>query len=454
MTTGQHVAQKRKELGISQEALGERLGVSRQSIYKWESDSAMPEVEKLVALSRLFGVSVGWLLGVEEEPGPDEPEPGEPELTAAQLHMVEAIAARYAPKPRLSPERLAVVKVSVAVAAVCLCVVLFGFYRRLEDLSQSYSYLQMSITQVQAGVDGQIGGISDRVEELLKAQNNVAADYGTALIDVDPSAGSASFQAYAVPKQYVEGMTAVFYSVSGGWSRAFDAEEAAGQRFEANITCGLMEEITLSVTFAYPDGTRQTQILDTYQGLYGQTFPEARTDYALGFKPVEGGAFSLAETERECGHLDWNPGGTWPELSADAVPKAELASVRVGLFRNKKLVDWAAFSILPGVVEEETEALSGEQWKALDSLRQNDGGGTRGYQWLNFHFTPQEVPAEAGDVFQVAVIMRDVYGRTAVRSGGAFGVDEDWKELANLDADTSDAYPYGWMLADSSSICS
>ena len=67
MTTGQRVAQKRKELGLSQEALGEKLGVSRQSIYKWESDSALPEVEKLVVLSRLFGVSVGWLLGVEEE---------------------------------------------------------------------------------------------------------------------------------------------------------------------------------------------------------------------------------------------------------------------------------------------------------------------------------------------------------------------------------------------------
>ena len=48
MTTGRRVAQKRKELGLSQEALGEKLGVSRQSIYKWESDSALPEVEKLV----------------------------------------------------------------------------------------------------------------------------------------------------------------------------------------------------------------------------------------------------------------------------------------------------------------------------------------------------------------------------------------------------------------------
>ena len=63
MTIGQRVAQKRKELGLSQEALGDQLGVSRQSIYKWESDSALPEIDKLIALSRLFGVSVGWLLG-------------------------------------------------------------------------------------------------------------------------------------------------------------------------------------------------------------------------------------------------------------------------------------------------------------------------------------------------------------------------------------------------------
>ena len=54
MTTGQRIAQKRKALGLSQEALGDRLGVTRQSIYKWESDSALPEIEKLVAWKKRF----------------------------------------------------------------------------------------------------------------------------------------------------------------------------------------------------------------------------------------------------------------------------------------------------------------------------------------------------------------------------------------------------------------
>ena len=59
MTIGQRIAQKRRELSLSQEALGAELGVSRQAIYKWESDAAVPEIDKLITLSRRFGVSVG-----------------------------------------------------------------------------------------------------------------------------------------------------------------------------------------------------------------------------------------------------------------------------------------------------------------------------------------------------------------------------------------------------------
>ena len=91
MTVGQRIAQKRKRLGLSQEALGERLGVSRQAIYKWESDAALPEIEKLVNLSREFSVSVDWLLGEENGDRDGRKE----ELTPQQLRMVEEIVERY-----------------------------------------------------------------------------------------------------------------------------------------------------------------------------------------------------------------------------------------------------------------------------------------------------------------------------------------------------------------------
>jgi len=66
MTLGQRISQYRKNLGISQEALGERLGVSRQAVSKWETGAATPDMENLLALAREFGVSVAELTGTPE----------------------------------------------------------------------------------------------------------------------------------------------------------------------------------------------------------------------------------------------------------------------------------------------------------------------------------------------------------------------------------------------------
>ena len=88
MTTGQRIAAKRKERELSQESLGAELGVSRQTVYKWESDTSLPEIEKLVALSRLFQVPVGWLLGVEEVPEAAE-------FSEDQLKLLEELLGRY-----------------------------------------------------------------------------------------------------------------------------------------------------------------------------------------------------------------------------------------------------------------------------------------------------------------------------------------------------------------------
>ena len=52
----------RKQEGLSQEQLADRLGVTRQSVSKWESGAAFPELIKLISLSEIFGVSVDYLV--------------------------------------------------------------------------------------------------------------------------------------------------------------------------------------------------------------------------------------------------------------------------------------------------------------------------------------------------------------------------------------------------------
>ena len=60
----------RKEKGWSQEKLAEQINVSRQSISKWESGQALPELEKIVELSKIFQVTTDYLL-LEESDKPE-----------------------------------------------------------------------------------------------------------------------------------------------------------------------------------------------------------------------------------------------------------------------------------------------------------------------------------------------------------------------------------------------
>ena len=78
MTTGQKIYECRKKLGMTQEELAERLGVTRQSVSKWESDGAFPETEKILELCKLFGLSADELLfgeaQMEKSGSAEEPE--------------------------------------------------------------------------------------------------------------------------------------------------------------------------------------------------------------------------------------------------------------------------------------------------------------------------------------------------------------------------------------------
>ena len=57
----------RKKCGWSQEDLADQLGISRQSVSKWESGMSIPDLEKIVKMSALFGVSTDYLLKDEIE---------------------------------------------------------------------------------------------------------------------------------------------------------------------------------------------------------------------------------------------------------------------------------------------------------------------------------------------------------------------------------------------------
>lgn len=65
MTLGQKLKQIRCKFNLSQESLAEIINVSRQAITKWESDNGLPDINNLKELSKVFGITVDYLLDTQ-----------------------------------------------------------------------------------------------------------------------------------------------------------------------------------------------------------------------------------------------------------------------------------------------------------------------------------------------------------------------------------------------------
>ena len=417
MTTGQRIAQKRKEAGLSQETLGAELGVSRQSIYKWESDTALPEIDKLVALSRRFGVTVGWLLGVEEAPETaSAPDSGE--LTDAQLKMVEEITARYiaalpAPKPRK--------KWPYVLAAL---MVLYAAHRAYQSIDRQFDGVYSRIGQMDSSMSNQVYSISGQVEEILKQQNSLTVDYGIELVFADLVKNAVTFSVYAVPKTYVEGMR-VEFSVDNGHSSnsktVLSEPDQNGQpvseKFSTELTCELTDDISITAVFVMPDGTRQTQPLQTYSGLYSGSLPDVASlvDADLqGRAQIENGKLTLPDAMEYALTLN-------TKLDNILIPRTKAVSIRVGLFKNQRLVAWAR----PISADEQTRY--------------------RGFNNATFYrLEPLSFPFAAGDILESAAVLTDEYGREVICPDWfPLTLDSDGQTLifpGSTGSDTVDAY--------------
>ena len=426
MTTGQRITEKRKALGLTQEALGNELGVSRQTVYKWESDGGLPEIEKLVALSRRFGVTVGWLLGVEDAPE-TAPAPESPELTERQLQMVEEIVDRYlAARPRWRRWQ----KWACAGAAAPA---LFGAWRlwqgMMDRVDQRLLDFNQQISQVQRSVSQQVNGIASQVQDILDRQNSLLAESGAEIGGYDFTAGergSVLFSVYAVPKSYQAGMTAAFTAECGGEVRTAEGVLTEGQRFSAELPYPLTDGlVTLSVSFTLPDGTVETQLLDdSFRDLYYETIPALCINTGLYHLPVRKGSISLTDDARLlscCPEIDFQ-GGTAVEAANETTPAPAIRSVRLGLFRNRKLVAWGE--------------PCGKPPYYLDS---EDNFFAR--------LPEMDVPVEAGDLLCAAALVEDVYGRQFVLASDFLTTDNGQLDFTGVDwTDTSYWEPSNWQF--------
>lgn len=200
MTIGQRIASRRKLLNLSQEALADQLCVSRQAVSKWESDGAIPEIDKLIQLGRIFDVRVGWILGAEAEMDPDAGIPEE------QRQILQELMERTAPKKKWSRVAAGLCAVA-AVAAVLLGIATVGgMIHRLRgeqaELREELEVIAQSGKQTEERMDA----VNAMIEEMSQEQKLLSEVDVQGWLSDDMSELTATF--YMTPRIHLEGYDA------------------------------------------------------------------------------------------------------------------------------------------------------------------------------------------------------------------------------------------------------
>ena len=233
MTTGEKIAALRRDHKLSQEALGEKLGLSRQAVSKWEADQAVPTMDNLMELSRLFGVPVDTLLR------PDAPFPAPP----AEENSTDAPAASETPHKGVSLSRgkilaiggAALLCVSLALNAVCLY--------QIAQLKGEVQALRVQAGNVNTvyypGTDADTGDFAESSEHMTLDPEN------TEQLIVTFS---------AVPRVASDGETAKFLLRGGEQSWECEAEGDAGGGYRGSLTIPMVDEYSVYLVLTDRNG--------------------------------------------------------------------------------------------------------------------------------------------------------------------------------------------------------
>lgn len=279
------IQELRKQKGLSQESLAELLGVSRQAISKWESGTAVPAIDNLVELSKIFGVSVGELLQVEprnEEGDGACPKPGGTGEGEEGFSIDELLSflkeqeeqRRQKDRRNLKIGGGALLAILLAGSAA-LWSVNTGIDSRLES---RLAGLNDRINGIDQSAGAQVYQAMEEVKKKLEEQERIITDYSYEVLDVDLRTQQIRLRVTAVPKVYRPGMTAEF-TAQPLKEKTVTArgQMESGNAFEGDMTMALNDEIRLSVSFTQGNETKN-QLLEVVSGLSG----ENQMDLGLG----------------------------------------------------------------------------------------------------------------------------------------------------------------------------
>lgn len=269
MTLGQRIQELRKQRGMSQEALGDALGVSRQAVSKWEGDNGIPELDTLIAMSRLFEVTVGQLLGVEEAAEQKCETVNEPEKNKED--QVEAVLRRYVEQTTKKDERSWFERWGITVTeAIIVTTVFVVMLSMLLSLRSTVKLLQHDLSNLQVDVSNNqnnlAGTIRSTIYDVLAEEANPLSTYDWNIVDFDLDNQTATLRLNATMKEYTAGSKMQFCAA---WQKVDDTEGQTtgelvdGPNFQSEITLPLNHNTAISIRVEYADGNIKEYVIPT-----------------------------------------------------------------------------------------------------------------------------------------------------------------------------------------------
>ncbi len=276
MDLANQIATLRKKCGFSQEELGEKMGVSRQAVSKWESGKAVPELENLKELSRIFGVSLSELLQLEDSYQQKEGDffpVGENQLS----------------RPAALAKRKGYIATFCVIIGCILILTATTIYMQaqIQGLNGQLKRIQNDLSGIRPQWETAIGSLQAKIEDSLKKSDSAISEYHYDVLGFQPIRKQVQVKFSVTPKLCTEN-TQMTLTFSGADFEPITLENITrdGSVFWGTVSLPVSHAIRVSVAFS-ENGESVSEELETIYGLDNHlltvtsSFQGEMTQYAI-----------------------------------------------------------------------------------------------------------------------------------------------------------------------------
>ncbi|MGM9521875.1 MAG: helix-turn-helix domain-containing protein [Oscillospiraceae bacterium] len=417
MELNEKIFAERRKAGLSQEELAGKLGVSRQAVGKWENGTATPDISNLIALSEVFNVSVGELLGTETAGVPGAaPSAGVTHEELKRLFMEQESAAfrrrqEHEEKSRRDMDEFwdengKQRKLQLFLfGALALAVLVLGILgaRRISRLEDELRSLRSDTIGNMNDLILNMNDMQSSITGLLEAQASLFSDFSFDVTDYDAVTGDVMVSLSVTPKSITDTLQVELQLEEASSGTVLRGEaKRSGAGFTAELAAP-KGEYTVTAVLA-DNGTQQSEKLGRCSA--SPIGLEAR--YNLDW--LSGEDYVCGPNEDRPG-FDYRPCGIIIiTCEGGSMPARKISTLTLELYKNGELADTVTLDSASesGWMQEYTSP----EWATpigTGTKQMTYTAPENGYLFVGeFDFGTQDVVS--GDSFRLSLTMEDALG--------------------------------------------